>query len=540
MADRRLDETDKQATLIDHLRPLLRRLLSSARWQVYRRFPNLLLSKSDKQHDLERDARENQEIRVDNEENLLVPIIWATEVFGPTEVDSFYEHVKKLGWDKNPNRTDAGPARWIAEQRLYGLGGNYNIGVVTREKDNRFFRIDYHAPLPDEVDYLQVKIHQVSNSTTCVTIGFILKHAPRTWYSEDLNTDSKTFRRAVPKSKSISILSPANQKHESIEKTRAKYRAITIAWFKEHMAGFFSNQKSGNLLPTAELITCANTTALAGLSDKQRGRQPRWLHTLLPIGMREVWASTSFPALRLTFNEFEDDSRHHAVFALKTSEVSPEKLAHYGGANTDGYTNYVSNHVNEVLAHLATQAYLTEAARIVKRSREQLRPNHSPNGVEQALKAITSFFQDAAGFPAVADDIVQRGASPIWYYECGDFVTQEWGHDRNRTYTLAEALASRMRGLAEHFSKDEASTREQFEQVASILSIKESIRAQKRMEILTVVALLVAFLSLLVALPSISEWPDDMRKWMSRVEAVAPTPSATQVPASAATAKDKH
>jgi hypothetical protein len=128
----------------------------------------------------------------------------------------------------------------------------------------------------------------------------------------------------------------------------------------------------------------------------------------------------------------------------------------------------------------------------------------------------------------------------MWYQECGDFVTQEWGHDRNRAYTLAEALASRMRGLAEHFSKDEASTREQFEQFASILSIKESIRAQKRMEILTVVALLVAFLSLLAALPSISEWPNDIRKWVGRVEVFARTPPATGYAASAAIAKDKH
>lgn len=536
----RISDIDKHATLIAHLRASLKRLSLSVRWQVYRRFPNLLLGRCERQHDIERDERENQENRVDSEEDLLVPIIWATEVFGPGEIDSFYEHVKRLGWDKNLTRFDGGPTRWISEQRLYGLGGNYNIGVVTRDSDKRFFRVDYdyHAPLPDEVDYLQVKIHQVSNSTTCVTIGFILKPVPRTWYREELNADRKTFRRTVPKSKSILVLSPKNQKHESIERTRAKYRAIAIVWFKEHMAGFFSNQKIENLLPTAELITCAKTTALVGMSDERRGKRPRWLHTLLPIGMREIWASASFPALRLTFNEFEENSRHHAVFSLKTSEVPSTNLVQYGGVNADGYTNFVNTHVDEVLAHLATQAYLTEAARIVKRSREQLRPNHSSNEVEPALKAIASFFHETAGLPAVAHDIVRRGDSPTWYHECGDFVIQDSYLCGNRNYTLAEALASRMLGLAEQFSKDEVSTREQFEQFASILSIKESVRVQKRMEILTVVALVVAFLSLLAALPSISEWPRDIRKWKGMVDFFAPPATGKQ--STGATAKNKH
>lgn len=482
-------------------------------WEIYRRFPNQHRSEADRKFEIEHDADENEKIRIDSEEDLLVPIIWATEVFGPSEIDSFYGHMKNLGWSKNPSRTDCGPAKWIAEQRLYGFGGSYNIGVVTRAKSKSFSHIQYFAPLPDEVDYLDVMIRQVSTSVTCVTIGFFLKPVPRTWYREELNRDRKTFRRAIPASRTITILSPENQKHESISKVRAQYRAVATEWFKEHMAGFFSRQGNDNLLPTAELLTCMHTTLLTGLSDARRLHRPRWLHTLLPIGMWEVWTNTSLPALRLTLDEFENESRHHAVFALTTSQVSPEALVPYGGASVESYASYVHNHVNELLAHHATLAYLTEAARIVKRNREKLKPNHKSDKVETALEVIAGFFQESAGFPAVAEDLLKRGASPIWLNACALFVTQDRHGAENRTYTLAEALASRTHGLAQHLSEGESSTREQFEQFASILSIKESVRAQKKTEVLTVLALVVAFLSLLAALQPLSEWRKDLRKW---------------------------
>ncbi|MEA3591891.1 hypothetical protein OIN95_14510, partial [Staphylococcus aureus] len=53
--------------------------------------------------------------------------------------------------------------------------------------------------------------------------------------------------------------------------------------------------------------------------------------------------------------------------------------------------------------------------------------------------------------------------------------------------------------MANRLTEEEVSIREHFEQVSAVLSVRESIKAQRRMEWLTVLALVVAFASLMVA-----------------------------------------
>ena len=62
--------------------------------------------------------------------------------------------------------------------------------------------------------------------------------------------------------------------------------------------------------------------------------------------------------------------------------------------------------------------------------------------------------------------------------------------------------------MAVEVISEERSIREHFEQLSTVLSVRESVRAQKRIEWLTVVALIVAAASFFVALPPIKDWPD--------------------------------
>jgi hypothetical protein len=71
---------------------------------------------------------------------------------------------------------------------------------------------------------------------------------------------------------------------------------------------------------------------------------------------------------------------------------------------------------------------------------------------------------------------------------------------------FAHALREQTKFLATRAIAEEHSLREHFEQLSSVLSVRESIRTQRRMEWLTVVALLVAMGSLWIALPPFEEW----------------------------------
>ena len=53
--------------------------------------------------------------------------------------------------------------------------------------------------------------------------------------------------------------------------------------------------------------------------------------------------------------------------------------------------------------------------------------------------------------------------------------------------------------LAKNVLAEEHALREHLEQLSNILSVRESVTAQRRMEWLTVAALIVAFMSLIVA-----------------------------------------
>jgi hypothetical protein len=71
---------------------------------------------------------------------------------------------------------------------------------------------------------------------------------------------------------------------------------------------------------------------------------------------------------------------------------------------------------------------------------------------------------------------------------------------------IANMLQDRTNWLAKQVRTEEHTAREHFEQLASILSVRESVRAQRRMEWLTLAALFVATGSLAVAIPSIKDW----------------------------------
>jgi hypothetical protein len=104
------------------------------------------------------------------------------------------------------------------------------------------------------------------------------------------------------------------------------------------------------------------------------------------------------------------------------------------------------------------------------------------------------------GTPTIVAELQKQSehaSAYAWRWE--DFRSEPMRDGGERT-RLAEAFRFQTRNLSERVIVDDEATRAHFEQIASILSTRESVKAQRRMEWLTVFTAILAVASLLVAL----------------------------------------
>ena len=497
----------------------LKKKVDNLRWRAHFWLPNLINSHNENERGYyeERDRKENIETRVPDGEALRVFAVWAVEVFGPSEIDALYENFQRLGWDGPRLGSDSsGSVHWIKEQRMYGSSGNYNIGLVTRRTDKRFHGVNHFASLPNEVEHLFVYVYQLSTSLTCVRVGFVLSDEAANWYQQELATDRKTTRISIRKKRTIAIYGVGHIKTSAVKKIQARYRAIATDWFKKEIPGFFSSAKDGIRLPTAELLTTEVNMFFSESESNVGRRYFDWRKIVLNVSPLDVWRNVACEGLQLAMDESIDDARYHTVIALRTLDVSDEQLQCWGGRTKNSIVNFCENEVGGVLVYYAGLAFLRDGDRTVKLTRERLRVQRGDKDVLEVLRNIKTYFTDSIGQPAIASELL-KGTQYVGSYRhwCENF-TMDRGPKGGGKYSLPDVLCERTKHLAAKFLEEETASREQFEQLSSILNTQESIKAQKRMELLTMVVLFVSFASLFAALAALT--PPD--KWLGKVQSI--------------------
>lgn len=515
MSDKQGEKEDEAATATNKAAPArpswLRRSFKGFWWRAHCWLPNTIVSPhgSEKIYFDEKDLKDNKGTRVPEDESLDVPMVWGAEVYGPSEIDALYANLSKLGWDIDRLSGQSNSAgQWIREQRLYGAGGWYNIGYVSRKTDKRFYPRDYFAPMPDVVEDLNVEIYQLTPSLTCVLIGFVLTDMAGKWYQQELSEDRRMKRDSGPRRGSVSILGVGHLKAQAIQRSRERYRAIATTWFAQHMPGFFSNASDNSQLPTAELITTKMELCFSDLRKNEGESFFNWRKLILNAGLTDVWTCASCAGLQLVTDKLEDKLRFHTVIALRVSDVGDKQVEHFGGRQRRAFNAFCSDQVGGILAHYAGIAVLMESVSMVKLSREQLKAKQGGRKVLDVLEDIMRFFTHSMGQPTIAAELHKVSLKVgMFQHNCENFTQEHWAQN-GESLSLPDVLCERTNHLAERLIEEETRVREQFGQLSSILSTRESVKAQRRMELLTVIALLVAFASLAVALPPRSSWPD--------------------------------
>lgn len=503
------------------LRRLARKIWGRMHWV----FPNALHSPGmDETRYLQKQERESNEAsRVPEGEELRLSLVWGMELFGPAEVEQLYEKLARLRWSAGFARSKAGGALdWVRHQRAYGGdGGWYNVGAVAEHGNGqRFMMLSNYASLPVEVDYLLVRIFQSTPSLTCVLVGFVLKERGANNYQIELSRDRRTVRERSKHRWFISILDPAHLKKRSIEQARSKIQDMVGRWFGTNLPGFFCGLSSGRV-PTAELITTRTSRLFSDERDEPRSTLSGWRRLLANDSPFDVWTSAECPGLQFSTGEHgSTDEPFHLVVSLCESDVPEDTLKHLGGREHGSYAAYCHEMLDGILSNYAGLAFLREVSKDLKVSRGELKLSRlSHRGGVHVLERIQSFFDRSLGTPAVATELRDRSKHlSLYQHECSNFVSSMWGENDGRR-EIANVLRERTHFLATRVVAEEHSTREHFEQLSSILSVRESVRAQHRMELLTIVALVAAICSLLVALPPMKDWPSHIQ---SHLESIRP------------------
>lgn len=478
------------------------KLWGQLRWRAHCLYPNVF-PYPHARDDGARDQAKNEGSRIGLDLELRCSMVWGVELYGPDEIHNLYAGLERLDWSGITSKAPENAASLrVRQMRARGAGGWMNIGNVCRRGERTWSLASNFAPLPDGIEYLDVGVFQITPSTTALLIGFALDTAHANGYEKELNKDRKTITKRGPGRWTIQWLDVIHQKQDAIAKVRRDHRQIVGNWFSRHVPGYFSATPSPSHFPTMELLT-GNGLELKEPQAPTAGSYDRWHRLLTQKVSREVWSISKYPGLQLASEEpHDEDAGLHLLVSLDTEKFPPDATRHMGGSMPGAYAFFSTQLLGGTLAYWATIEYLASQVQNIHRIREQLKVARSARRhVSATLDQIGAFFDQTLGSPAIARELAKHSEDKGWYeYRCADFTAEPW-REGEKPAELPGSIRARVSQLSNQLAEEEALLRGQFEQLASILSVRESIRAQKWMFALTILAVLIAAASFVATIP---------------------------------------
>lgn len=457
----------------------------------------------------QREKDSNESTRVPISERLRAVAIWGMEFFGPSEIDRLYSALHRLAWRRRFAVQDADVAEWVRKQRSYGYGGSwYNVGLIVRPGDRRFLSESNYAQLPDEVDHAWVEIQQISASLTCVQACFVLRDSAAGEYERELNADRGTRRRRVQGSWAVSTLEPEHLKQEAVARTRHQHKKLAAKWFAQNLPGFFA-VRANERFPTAELLTTEEEFLFSETRrTSESGDSFGWRNLMATVSKFDVWTCTNLLALQLSLSVRSSDDVHYTA-AVHVPSIPDDHWKHRGPKDVAAIVSICRDQLDGVLRHLAGVEYLKEAESDLKLTRESMNiSNLKRQGPLSVVERIQSFFDSSVGLPAVAREVMKMSESTqVFGHFCEPFTAPGFRSD-DALRDLTQELGTATNVLSTRLLESEASTREHLEQLSTVISVRESVKAQRRMELLTLLAVVVAAGSFATTVPD--KWIDAM------------------------------
>lgn len=414
---------------------VLRKLQGRAHWFA----PNLIPAyRQDAEYGRRRDRESNERSSVPTDAELRVRALWGVEVFGPNESERLYEALKRLNWSAGGVGKEGGGAlAWVQQQRSYGWGGSYNIGTVVRPGQQRkFLGVNNQAEMPEGVDKLLVRMHQICPAVTCLVVCFVLDGEEAKRYEQELNLERRTRHRRGARWW-VTHLSPTHIKQEAITALRSDLRRSICDWFDRTIPGYFATARLVHNLPFAELLCTANEDVF---SQSPSSFHFDWRRILVNPAKHDIWTSQSKTPLRFVMerSRWLDDQRNSLVVGLSLSSLPEDQVKMYGGA--DGVVHICNEELDGLLPFVAASAYLEEISCELKLAREELRLSKSRGKTLRSIRRIQQFFDRSAGVPVAAREIRKSVERPgALRFHCGSFTAPSFEKEM-RARDFAEEL----------------------------------------------------------------------------------------------------
>lgn len=496
-------EESAQDVSVPVQRPRWRQWSSKLYWRAHCLAPYLVPHPGGKlEFDTERDQEENEKSRIEVGRNLRAPMIWGVELYGPAEISSLYAGLSRLGWSRAGGwKPEHDAEDQVRRMRSNGAGSWLNIGHVRgRSASGSFPLNDNYAPLPHGVESLIVGASQITASLTAVVIGFHLEESFATRYESEINTDRQMHRRRIPRSWTVEWNGPGHQKEEAVASVRRDSRAMVGAWFSRHLPGYFSALNLEERFPTMELLV-ARGISLRESDEPSSRRQFDWQRLLVNTSPYDVWDSNDNPGLQLGLEHcYDSNTGLHVYITLDPSALPDSALEGRGERSSRAYSWHCDRMFSGFLVHMAAIEYLKIHAQELHTTRERLKLTRSNSrNVAKTLDEIGRFFDTTLGSPAIIRELVVHSESEVWFRRsCEDFGSKPFEDEEHRM--LYADVQSGVRNRSMRLMEDEAALRTHFEQLTTILSVRESIRLQRRTLLLTLITVGVALGSLAVAI----------------------------------------
>lgn len=481
-----------------------KRLARKVVWPFHARYPNVVPDPygGDKTYDRERDLETNAKSVIDEGVSLRLGCIMVNEIFGPNEIEALYDGLKKIGWDRErtPVR-DESNIDWLRRQRLYGSEAIKPLGRIHRpEEAKKYVGIRYTAEFPRQFASLLVSISQLTPSTTCLSVGFVLNDKAALEYENAINEPAKTIRVPMRRFGSYSILGVEHVKGERVRRIRQKFRDIGIEWLSKSFPGFFSGQCEKAQFPTTEFLFLEGFTPFNEDASGGHG----WEHWSRLVSIEHdfrSWTCTSAPSLRFSLDAgLHERTNNHMIVALRWDTLSEEDLSTYGGDSLVDRTCFAYDRLDGIIARYALASYVRELLRSLKETRQSLSAGSRMRRSTSQIETISAFFRRSVGVPSIAREVLALSDNDASFRWNATGFTQQDHRDVEKPYEIKEGLKSFLGRLSRQLLEEDQDTREFMNQLTSAMGIRESITAQKRMECVALLALIVAVISMVVAI----------------------------------------
>jgi hypothetical protein len=442
-----------------------------------------------------RDGDDNEQTQPPVDEFVDFRCIWGVEFYTASHIGKLLESFAQLGWNKDYDSTPGGdPGFWIRRQRETPYGGGwFNLGVIARPGEKRFFGTARRAALPEYVELAHGSLFSLTSSITCIVVGFLVNEEYSRCFDSALRQTYETYFE--PQGRGYQIHRPTNQKRAKIQALRSEIRTSIAKWFSAHLPGLCSSR------PLTEFPTCEFVTLKTGLPFPRLTNGAHAPQYLAPLNLShdfDAWGSTDIPGVKFAWSVSRGrDEQFHAIIAANENEMDKDQLQLYGGATRSCYLIYVDNHIQVLLTRWALLTVVAGFERHLNTIRDSA--SYRPNGRQtplQLLRSISHLVSSGMDIAAVSAEMIEFTKDKrLFDYNVATFKPCNPQFYRNQNITLSDQLRKTVKERMAWLGNTDFSLRGLLTQYGTIVGVQENIRLQRSVNRLT---LLIAVLTVLM------------------------------------------